>query len=143
MILQPSMISAPALPSVFSNGKVRRSMQRKESLHSLVNLPMVRQSSMVKVILYRWAGHKVVERDPTLRLLADIRSKELAGVPLEVEVKPWLSHLWEVLRVGGWHPPVLVIDGRKYSQGTMPMRAALAQRLRIRLVARGWLSRLC
>lgn len=101
---------------------------------------------MVKVILYPWAGQKgpirikshCAQCDPTLSLLEDIRSKELAGVTLEVEVKPWLSHLWEALRIGGWHPPVLVIDGRRYSQGTLPMRAALAQRLRIRLVARGW-----
>ncbi len=98
---------------------------------------------MVKVTVYLWAGQNgpfriqshCEECDLTLHLLKDILEKELAGAPVEVEVKPWLSHLWEALRLGGWHPPVVVIDGWRFSQGIVPERARLERILRVRLTA--------
>ncbi len=37
-----------------------------------------------------------------------------------VEIKPWLYHLPSALRRGGWHPPVVLVEGRRVSQGVVP-----------------------
>jgi hypothetical protein len=54
---------------------------------------------------------------------------ELAREDIEVKVKPWLRHVFDALRRGGWHAPVVTIDGRMFSQGVVPdaeeLRAAL------------------
>lgn len=101
---------------------------------------------MVNVCIYTWAGQKgpfriksyCEECDLTFHLLEEIRKRGLSGAPVRVEIKPWLSHLWEALAAGGWHPPVVVIDGRRFSQGTVPERAALVCQLQARLAARGY-----
>ena len=90
---------------------------------------------MVRVTVYPWAGQKgpfrvrshCAECDLTLHLLEQVREEELAGAPVSIEVKPWLTHLWEALRAKGWHPPVVVIDGKRFSQGVVPDRAALVR----------------
>lgn len=55
---------------------------------------------------------------------------ELERDDVEVEIKPWLRHVVDALRRGGWHAPVVTIDGRVFSQGVVPdadeLRAALA-----------------
>lgn len=42
-----------------------------------------------------------------------------------VEIKPWLNHLPSALWRGGWHPPVVLVDGRRVSQGVVPNPDAL------------------
>ncbi len=42
-----------------------------------------------------------------------------------VEIKPWLDHLPSALRRGGWHPPVVLVEGRRVSQGVVPTPDAL------------------
>jgi hypothetical protein len=44
---------------------------------------------------------------------------------VRVEVKPWWNHLITVLRRGGWHAPVVMVDGRVFSQGVVPDVEAL------------------
>lgn len=44
---------------------------------------------------------------------------------IEVRVKAWFSRLLDALRRGGWHAPVLTIDGRVFSQGVVPDEARL------------------
>ena len=39
---------------------------------------------------------------------------------VRVTVKPWLNHLFDALWRGGWHAPVVTIDGRVFSQGVVP-----------------------
>lgn len=41
------------------------------------------------------------------------------------EAKPWLNHLIGALRRGGWHPPVVLVEGRRVSQGRVPNPEAL------------------
>ncbi|MGE0229903.1 MAG: glutaredoxin family protein [Dehalococcoidia bacterium] len=48
---------------------------------------------------------------------------------VRVRVKPWLNHLAEALWRGGWHAPVVTIDGRVYSQGVVPEEAAFRDAL--------------
>jgi hypothetical protein len=55
--------------------------------------------------------------------------------PVELEVKPWLTHLWEALRHGGWHPPVVFVGERLVRQGTIATRTELEAAVRQALKA--------
>ena len=46
---------------------------------------------------------------------------------VEVTVKPWFNHLFDVLRRGGVHAPVLTIAGEMFSQGIVPAQGARAR----------------
>ncbi|MFO4647113.1 glutaredoxin [Vibrio cholerae] len=89
----------------------------------------------IKVTLYRWAGHfgpfKVNipcgECTLTKDILADTFANELAGVPIELEVKDWLSYWWEPLKLGVWHAPIVVVAGKVISQGEALNRGVLVQ----------------
>ncbi len=89
----------------------------------------------IKVTLYRWAGHfgpfKVNipcgECTLTKDILADTFANELAGVPIELEVKDWLSYWWEPLKLGAWHAPIVVVAGKVISQGEALNRGLLVQ----------------
>lgn len=45
------------------------------------------------------------------------RAAEQTAAPVDVEVIPWVRHLFGALRFGGYHPPVLVVDGERIAQG--------------------------
>ncbi|MBY7829422.1 glutaredoxin [Vibrio fluvialis] len=89
----------------------------------------------IKVTLYRWAGQfgpfKVNipcgECTLTKDILNDTFSNELAGIPIELEVKDWLSHWWEPLRYGAWHAPIVIVEGKVVSQGEALNRGMLVQ----------------
>lgn len=52
------------------------------------------------------------------------------GDAIEVSVRPWFNHLFDALRRGGWHAPVVTIEGRVFSQGVVPEENALRAALR-------------
>ncbi|MBM5111216.1 glutaredoxin [Vibrio parahaemolyticus] len=89
----------------------------------------------IKITLYRWAGSwgpfKVNipcgECTLTKDILVDTFANELADVPVELEVKDWLSHWWEPLKVGAWHAPILLVEGKVVSQGEVLNRGVLVQ----------------
>ncbi|HJM74638.1 MAG TPA: DUF3179 domain-containing protein [Dehalococcoidia bacterium] len=72
------------------------------------------------------------ECDLTIRTAR--RAAEQVG-DVEVKVKPWFNHLFDALRRGGWHAPVLTIDGKIFSQG-------IAGRGRTTAGADGWGARM-
>jgi len=86
----------------------------------------------IKITLYRWAGSwgpfKVNipcgECTLTKDILNDTFEHELADVPVELEIKDWLSHWWEP---GAWHAPILVVEGKVVSQGEALNRGVLVQ----------------
>ncbi len=92
-------------------------------------------SKPIKITLYRWAGSwgpfKVNipcgECTLTKDILKDTFENELAGVDVELEVKDWLSHWWEPLKLGAWHAPILVVEGKVISQGEALNRGVLVQ----------------
>lgn len=101
-----------------------------------------RDNGGVVVAIYPIAGRQLFfsvpdrfcrECDLTLRLVQGV-IEELGpeGHGIGLDVKPWLNNLVEALRRGGWHPPVVTINGRLFSQGVVPekdeLRAALLQR---------------
>ena len=71
--------------------------------------------------------HSVCEEcDLTVRLVKRVAS-DLPRV--EVRIKPWFNHLFDALRRGGWHPPVVTIDGKVSSQGVVPDEEGLRRTL--------------
>ncbi len=74
----------------------------------------------IKVTLYRWGGSwgpfkvKIPCGECTLTkdILADTFINELAGIPIDLEVKDWLSHWWEPLKVGAWHAPIIMVEAK-------------------------------
>ena len=89
----------------------------------------------IKITLYRWAGSwgpfKVNipcgECTLTKDILKDTFENELADVDVELEVKDWLSHWWEPLKLGAWHAPILIVEGKVVSQGEALNRGVLVQ----------------
>ncbi len=89
----------------------------------------------VKITLYRWGGKwgpfsvKIPCGECTLTkdILSDTFANELKDVPVELEVKDWLSYWWEPLKLGAWHAPILVVEGKVISQGEALNRGVLVQ----------------
>lgn len=89
----------------------------------------------VTVTLYRWAGQwgpfsvKIPcgECALTHDVIADTLKHELDGIPVRVEVQDWLSNWWKPLRHGGWHAPIVIVEGRLVSQGEALNRGLLTQ----------------
>lgn len=89
----------------------------------------------IKVTLYRWAGQfgpfkvKIPCGECTLTrdILNDTFNHELAGIPIDLEVKDWLSYWWQPLRFGAWHAPIVMVDDKVVSQGEALNRGMLVQ----------------
>ena len=89
----------------------------------------------VQVVLYRWAGawgpFKVNipcgECSLTLDVITDTFETELAGVPVELDVREWLTGWWRPLTKGGWHAPIVMVEGRVVSQGHALNRGVLTE----------------
>ncbi|MDB1126161.1 glutaredoxin family protein [Vibrio algarum] len=89
----------------------------------------------IKITLYRWGGKwgpfsvKIPCGECTLTkdILSDTFKNELKGVPIELEVKDWLSHWWEPLQFGAWHAPIIVVENKVISQGEALNRGVLVQ----------------
>lgn len=78
----------------------------------------------VEVRVYRFTGwqgpFKIPEswcRECDLFVRTVDRAAEQADAEVEVDVIPWVTHLFGALRFGGYHPPVLVVDGTRVAQG--------------------------
>jgi len=91
----------------------------------------------VTITMYRWAGTKFgitiksecKECDVNTAILKDMKVKEFAGKNVVIEIKPWLTHVWESLKGGGWHAPVIVVENHIFSQGVVLKREKLARRV--------------
>jgi glutaredoxin len=89
----------------------------------------------VRVTLYAWAGAwgpfrvRVPCGECTLSrdILADVLAGELADVDVDLEVRQWLSVWWRPLLRGGWHAPIVMVEGRVVSQGRALNRGLLVE----------------
>ncbi len=87
------------------------------------------------ITLYRWAGKwgpfKVKipcgECALTHDVIDDTVAFELANAEVEVVVKDWLSRWWEPLFKGGWHAPIVMVNGEVIAQGHALNRGVLAE----------------
>ncbi|WP_423910646.1 glutaredoxin family protein [Candidatus Spongiihabitans sp.] len=89
----------------------------------------------INVTVYRWAGKwgpfKVSipcgECALTGDVIVDTFDNELKGIALNLEMRDWLSHWWKPLPKGGWHAPIVIVEGRIISQGKALNRGVLTQ----------------
>ena len=89
----------------------------------------------VRVTLYRWAGQwgpfKVKipcgECALTRDVIEDTFKTELAGIPVELDVREWLSEWWKPLPKGGWHAPIVFVEDKLISQGYALNRGVLTE----------------
>jgi glutaredoxin len=92
-------------------------------------------SEPVEVIVFRWAGawgpFKVKvpcgECALTKDVILDTCERELANIPVRLDMREWLSEWWVPLLRGGWHAPIVIVDGRVISQGHALNRGLLTQ----------------
>lgn len=98
----------------------------------------------VKILVYRWAGKwgpfKVNipcgECTLTGDIIRDTIDNELAGIPVTFETRDWLSNWWQPLWKGGWHAPIVLVDGKIIAQGAALNRGVLAEQ-----VVKAWVGR--
>lgn len=98
----------------------------------------------VKILVYRWAGKwgpfKVNipcgECTLTGDIIRDTIANELHGIPVEFETRDWLSNWWQPVLKGGWHAPIVLVDGRIIAQGAALNRGVLAEQ-----VVKAWVGR--
>ena len=89
----------------------------------------------VRITLYRWAGSwgpfriKIPcgECSLTKDVLLDTFAHELNGIPVELDIREWLTYWWQPLKCGGWHAPIVQVEGRVISQGHALNRGVLTQ----------------
>lgn len=89
----------------------------------------------VNLTLYRWAGQwgpfKVSipcgECSLTVDVIQDTMENELAGIPVELEIREWLTEWWRPLPKGGWHAPIVMVEGKLVSQGHALNRGVLTE----------------
>ena len=92
-------------------------------------------TSRVKIILYRWAGTwgpfsiKIPcgECALTKDIIRDTLKHELSGILVDLEIREWLSEWWRPLVKGGWHAPIVMVEGRVISQGSALNRGVLTE----------------
>ena len=90
----------------------------------------------VEIVVYRFTGRQLFfevpqkwceECDTTIGLARSVL-RELGlenDRRVRLVIKPWMINLFEALAAGGWHPPVLLINGQVFSQGIVPDRQRL------------------
>ncbi|MCY4462131.1 MAG: glutaredoxin [Albidovulum sp.] len=96
---------------------------------------MQNSRSPVSVLLYKWAGAwgpfsvKIPcgECSLTVDVINDTLSTDLAGVPVNLEIRDWLTEWWRPLPKGGWHAPIVLVEGRLVSQGNALNRGVLTE----------------
>ena len=89
----------------------------------------------IKIQVYRWAGawgpFKVSipcgECSLTKDVIQDTIDNELDGIPVELEMRDWLSEWWKPLLKGGWHAPIVIVEGKIISQGRALNRGLLTE----------------
>ncbi len=92
-------------------------------------------ASQVEVLLYKWAGSwgpfKVRipcgECSLTLDIIQDTFENELREIPIRFTLREWLSEWWRPLPRGGWHAPIVMVDGKVVSQGNALNRGVLTE----------------
>lgn len=89
----------------------------------------------VQIKLFRWAGSwgpfriKIPcgECALTKDVIQDTLKNELDGIPVELEIRDWLSEWWRALAKGGWHAPIVMVEGKVISQGSALNRGVLTE----------------
>jgi glutaredoxin len=89
----------------------------------------------VEIIFYRWPGAwgpfriKIPcgECSLTKDVIRDTLHSELADIPVTLHLHDWLTEWWRPLRKGGWHAPIVMVEGSVISQGIALNRGVLTE----------------
>ena len=89
----------------------------------------------IRIMVYKWAGKwgpfKVSipcgECALTADIINDTMANELNGIPVELETRDWLSEWYRPLVKGGWHAPIVLVEGKVVGQGGALNRGLLTQ----------------
>ncbi len=89
----------------------------------------------VNITVFRWAGawgpFKVKipcgECALTKDIIQDCIDSDLSGIDVELDMRDWLTEWWKPLPKGGWHAPIVLVNGRIISQGAALNRGVLTQ----------------
>ena len=92
-------------------------------------------SKLIELTLYRWAGawgpFKVNipcgECSLTKDVIQDTLNTELEDIEVKLNIRDWLSEWWKPLIKGGWHAPIVMVEGKVISQGAALNRGVLTQ----------------
>ena len=92
----------------------------------------------VNVVVYKMTGKQLFfnvpesiceECDLSVERVKSV-AKKIGDSKINIEVEPWFNHMMKVLLKGGWHPPVVMINGRIFSQGIVPDAQKLESKIR-------------
>ena len=89
----------------------------------------------VRISYYRWEGRflffRIKERcrecDMTYAVLQQLLADVFQDKPVSLDIKPWLDNWWKILWRGAWHAPIVMVNGRVFSQGVVPDVHALVR----------------
>ena len=78
----------------------------------------------IKITQYRWSGKwgpfkiksDCEECDITTGIINSMMEKEFKDKDIEFEVKPWLDNWPHCLAKKSWHPPIVMVEDKKYHQ---------------------------
>ena len=92
-------------------------------------------SDPITITVFRWAGawgpFKVNipcgECSLTRDIIHDCMETDLAGIDVTLDLRDWLSEWWKPLPKGGWHAPIVLVNGKVISQGAALNRGVLTQ----------------
>lgn len=82
----------------------------------------------IHLVVYKITGNQLFfkvpssvceECDLTVNAVKKVLN-EINDPRIKFEVKPWMDDLFSALKRGAWHPPVLIINGKIFSQGIVP-----------------------
>lgn len=93
------------------------------------------ENNRILITLFRWAGawgpFRVTvpcgECSLSKDVILDTMTRELAGIPVDLDIREWLSEWWKPLLRGGWHAPIVMVAGRVIAQGHALNRGILTQ----------------
>ena len=89
----------------------------------------------IKITVFRWAGSwgpfavniPCGECSLTRDIIQDCMATDLAGINVALDLRDWLSEWWKPLPKGGWHAPIVLVNGKMISQGAALNRGVLTQ----------------
>ncbi len=96
----------------------------------------------VHIIIYRITGKQLFFRIPekvceecdlSVAIVRRVVEELGAQDKIKVTVKPWINNLIGCLFWWSWHPPVVTINGKRFSQGVVPNKAHLLNTLSVQL----------
>ena len=97
--------------------------------------PVTKDAQPVRITLFKWGGQwgpfKVNipcgECSLTRDVIRDTMAVELVGIPVELDEREWLTEWWKPLPKGGWHAPIVIVEGKLVSQGHALNRGLLTE----------------